>query len=118
MEVNDAGERRRDDWWLFTGSCVREEKDAVVMFIILGAQCESINVEHWIGTRKRRFDEGTNGLNTSYLIAMESCFVLVDCTGKNWGSIGENDSNREVNLRAKPNVNESSHKLSFVRQRS
>ena len=98
--MNDAGERRTDDWWLFTGSCIREEKDAVVMFIILGAQCESINVEHWIGTRKRRFDEGTNGLNTSYLIAM------VDCTGKNLGSIGKNDSNREMNLRAKPNVNE------------
>ena len=64
------------------GSFVREEKDAVVMFIILGAECESINVEHWIGTRKRRFDEGANGLNTFNLIAMESCFVLVDCTGK------------------------------------
>ena len=56
-------ENEGDDWWLFTGSCVREEKDAVVMFIILELNVSQV-VEHWIGTRKCRFDEGANGLNT------------------------------------------------------
>ena len=68
------------------GACAREEKDAVVMFVSRGAQCESVVVVHkdrlrLVQENVALMKETMNGLNTSHL-TMES--YLVDCTGKNW----------------------------------
>ena len=62
---------------------------------------------------KRKLGEG----KTHSKFAMSQLQLLLQSSVRKHGSIGKNDSNREMNLRAKPNVmHESSHKSSRVRQ--